>query len=227
VPNLYPSLGEPHGAQEVAIHGGRHVVALADLTEPELALVCEAWAQRAEARRAAGWQHLFAFVNEGAGSGASLDHSHSQLAAFAEVPPGIAARAERCRQASCPVCHELASVEPERLVADGAVAVWTPWASASAFQLRAAPRAHADDGFADPAALAAALGAISHAFARALGPIPWNAWLYSAPLAGEASFHWHLEAFPRVAAMAAFELGAGLPICQIAPESAAARMRQA
>jgi galactose-1-phosphate uridylyltransferase len=56
--------------------------------------------------------------------------------------------------------------------------------------------------------------------------VPWNAWLYSAPLRGsDHGLHWHLEALPRLGVIAGMELGAGLPICPIDPEAAAQTLR--
>ncbi len=224
VPNLYPALEPPDGAQEVVIHAPTHVTALADLGPEALALVTEAWSLRAGAHCAAGFAYVMASVNEGPASGASLDHSHSQLSALGELPP-LTAHRQAQFAAGCPLCRELEELDATLVVAerDGVLA-WAPWASAVPFHLRAAPLVHRPDGFADPAALAVALGAVARAFAR-LGPVSWNTWLETAPCAGAAGFHWHLEAFPRVTTLAGLELGAGLPICVVDPPEAAGRLR--
>src|ERR671931_679196 len=83
VPNLYPALER----QEVVVHSPRHVRSFADLEEHELDLVAEAWRRR---REAVPDGYLHALVNEGAEAGASLPHSHSQLAWFGEPPPAVA-----------------------------------------------------------------------------------------------------------------------------------------
>src|SRR5581483_8150799 len=72
VPNLYPALER----QEVVVHGHEHRRSLAELGDGVLDLVAEAWQRRA--RDAGGI--VFAIVNEGHEAGASLPHSHSQLA---------------------------------------------------------------------------------------------------------------------------------------------------
>jgi UDPglucose--hexose-1-phosphate uridylyltransferase len=106
------------------------------------------------------------------------------------------------------------------------VRIYAPWASALPYQLRAAPTAHLSDAFADTAALAAALEGIADIYASMLGPVPWNAWLYTRPLdRDEPRLHWHVEAFPRMTVLASLELGAGLPICTIEPEAAARTLR--
>ncbi len=40
-------------------------------------------------------------------------------------------------------------------------------------------------------------------------------------------FHWHLKLIPRISTMAGFEIGSAMSINTIAPEDAAASLRQA
>jgi UDPglucose--hexose-1-phosphate uridylyltransferase len=230
VPNLYPALVPPEGACEVAIHAPAHVTLFADLGAAGAARVCEAWALRAAALAGEGWAALLCSVNDGPGSGASVDHSHSQLLATAELPPLSAGRLARFAD-GCPVCAELAAPEQAGLTVDemAGVRLYVPWASALPYQLRAAPLVHASDGLADPAVLAGALYAIARRYLDALGPVPWNAWLHSRPLqpdgGGDERLHWHLEAIPRLGTIAGIELGAGLPICAVDPGAAARVLR--
>ena len=48
--------------------------------------------------------------------------------------------------------------------------------------------------------------------------VPFNAWLHDGP-------HWHLEVVPRTTRFAGLELGAGVYINAVAPEDAAAALR--
>jgi UDPglucose--hexose-1-phosphate uridylyltransferase len=227
VPNLFPALAPPDGAQEVVIHSPRHATSFDELSLPEVERVCEAWARRAEAHAAAGHAHLLCSVNDGAGSGASVDHTHSQLTATALAGPLVAARLARFR-VGCPVCAELAAFggDARTVAEEHGVRVYAPWASATPYQLRAAPLEHGDDALRDGPTLAVALRAIATTYARTLGPVPWNAWLHTRPLTGgDGRLHWHVEAFPRVTVLASLELGAGLPICPVGPEAAALAMR--
>jgi UDPglucose--hexose-1-phosphate uridylyltransferase len=70
VPNLYPAFER----QEVVIHSPDHVRSFAELGDEQVALVAEAWEQRA-----AEGGSVLALINEGRLAGASLPHSHSQL----------------------------------------------------------------------------------------------------------------------------------------------------
>lgn len=227
VPNLYPSFEPTDGANEVVVHTPRHATAFAELSTHEVAGICEAWASRAAAHAAAGRRSLLCSINDGPGSGASLDHTHSQLAAASFVPPLLAARLRRFR-AACPVCAELAANDAGLRVVDerDGVRIYAPWASAVPYQLRAAPVGHGADALADPAQVACALAGIARVYAHSLGDVSWNAWLHTRPLDEEAgSLHWHVEAFPRLTVLASFELGAGLPVCTVEPEAAALRLR--
>ncbi len=227
VPNLYPALEAPDGLNEVVVHGPEHVTAFAELSAARVEQVCEAWAARAQEYARAGFAHIVCAINDGPGSGASLDHSHSQLTALALAAPLVATRLERF-EAGCPVCAELtARTAGARIVSERAgVRVYAPWASATPYQLRAAPLAHASDALAAPQALAAALHEIAGIYRRALGEVPWNAWLHTRPLRGDDHrLHWHVEAVPRLTVLASMELGAGLPICPVDPDAAARVLR--
>jgi UDPglucose--hexose-1-phosphate uridylyltransferase len=227
VPNLYPALEPPDGMNEVVVHAPEHVTSFAELPLGQVEQICEAWAQRAAAFAEAGYPYLIGVVNDGPGSGASLDHSHSQLAVLALAPPLVAARLARFEH-GCPICAELTAASGgDRIVSEQAgIRLYAPWASAAPYQLRAAPLVHRADALADPGALASALHAIGAIYTRTLGPVPWNAWLHSRPLRGaDHGLHWHVEAVPRLTVLAGVELGAGLPICAIEPDAAARSMR--
>ena len=227
VPNLYPALVPPDGVNEVVVHAPAHVTAFGELPLTRVEQVCEAWAARAGAYARAGFAHVLCAINDGPGSGASLDHSHSQLTALALAAPLVATRLERF-DAGCPVCAELEARDGAgRTVSERAgVRLYTPWASAMPYQLRAAPLVHAGDALAAPGALAAALHEIAAVYERALGEVPWNAWLHTRPLRGDDhGLHWHVEAVPRLTVLASMELGAGLPICPVEPDAAARMLR--
>jgi UDPglucose--hexose-1-phosphate uridylyltransferase len=212
VPNLYPALER----QEVVIHSPRHVRSLAELEDAELELVAQAWRLRFEAAQAEGFPYVHAMVNEGRYAGASLAHSHSQLAWLREPPPAVAAESSE----ACAVCRLL---EPDDLTITrrSRLATVCHLAGRVPFELLIAPKEHpsapAGEGFGD------ALWLLRDAVRRLRtleGPAPWNAWLHL----GE---HWHVEVVPRLTVFAGLELGAGIYVNVVAPESAAAALRDA
>ena len=199
VPNLYPALER----QEVVIHGPAHVHSFGGLADATIDLVAEAWQRRA------GDEGGFCFpiLNEGHGAGASLPHSHSQLAWLPAPAPLVIA------ERGLPAVIEV-------LERDG-VTAGCPVASRAPYELLIAPsRAEADGLRSDLLAPALRLLAeLVRRLQRIRGEalVPLNAWLHDGP-------HWHLEVFPRTTRLAGLELGAGVYIDSVAPESAAAEL---
>jgi UDPglucose--hexose-1-phosphate uridylyltransferase len=218
VPNKFPAFD----GQEVVIHGPAHADSVADVAPGVLEAAVEAWRDRREHHRAMGASHLLAAINEGAGAGASLEHSHSQLVPFAEPPP-VAALEMRAFQSGCPLCEPAQGVVHE---ADGLVSFCPPW-SRLPYETWIAPSAHEQRAPLD-GPLAAALGDMALRFRRLLGrDVAWNAIVHDAPLSGEAPFHWHVELFPRLTVPAAIELGAGIWVNVVDPARAAAELAAA
>jgi UDPglucose--hexose-1-phosphate uridylyltransferase len=219
VPNKYPAFAH----HEVVIHTPRHVRSFGELTAEEVARVADAWRSRADTARAAGYPHVQALINEGRAAGASLPHTHSQLAWLEEQPPLVAA--ERTANGGCTLCDllEAERASGARVVVDaGDVVAIAPSASRSPYELLIAGP-HPGSGAFDDAALAAALELTRDTIARIYrveGPVPLNAWLHDGR-------HWHFEIVPRLSTPASLELGAGIYINSLAPEEAASRLRGA
>jgi UDPglucose--hexose-1-phosphate uridylyltransferase len=216
VPNLYPAFER----QEVVVHAPFHARSLVELDSAQLELIAEAWRLRAAAARAEGFEHIFAFVNEGKAAGASLMHSHSQLLGLREQPPVPAAEQEGD---GCRLCEHLAQerADGSRVVfeQDGLV-VLCPYASRVPFECLVAPLEHEGRGF--PSALLGGGLALAVEALRRLdaldGPRPANLWLHEGD-------HWHLELLPRLTVFASIELGAGLYVNTLPPEEAARTLR--
>ena len=219
VPNLYPVF-EHH---EVVVSTPRHVRSFAELRDGEVAAVAVAWRERARAAREAGFPYVHALLNEGREAGASLPHSHTQLAWFEEAPPAVLT--ERAG-GECSVCRhvkaELAS--GERLIAEReGLVLLAAYGGRLPYELLLVPREHVEETAFESDMLAPALGLLAEALRRlhALeGPAPVNAWLHDRG-------HWHLEVLPRLTVFAGIELGAGIYVNSLAPEQAAAAFRDA
>jgi UDPglucose--hexose-1-phosphate uridylyltransferase len=150
VPNLYPAFER----QEVVVHSPDHVRSFAELDDTQVALVADAWQQRA-----AG----FALINEGRLAGASLPHSHSQLV-WSELPPEplealpdlLDSFPVMRREGVVAAVHPVGAGPYECLVAEGA--------GGGALA----------DGLVLLRDLVRRLRAVE-------GPRPWNAWLHPGP----------------------------------------------
>jgi len=196
VPNLYPALER----QEVVVQSPEHVHSLADLEDSQIALVAEAWRRRREAEPEG---YLQAVVNEGRQAGASLPHTHSQLAWLPGPPPPEPPR------------------DGETIFERDGLVAWCPRVSRQPYEAAVAPVDPESDGFRSEL-LAPALSTLAELVRRLhtlVGQAPLNAWLHN------HESGWRLVLFPRLTTIAALELGAGLWINTVPPEAAAAALR--
>ena len=159
-------------------------------------------------------------VNEGPAAGASLDHSHSQIVPFPDVPPVAEAQSAAFAE-HCNLCWAL-GVEDARTVrhADG-LRTFAPGWSRFAYELWIAPDAHvAEPGWGE-LATAIADAARRLRVRRSAPTWPGTASSTRRPRACER-WHWHAEVWPRLTIAASAELGAGVWINIVDPDVAAA-----
>ena len=216
----------PRGNQEVVVSSPRHVSSLAELEPDELVRVAEAWQARAAEAARQGFPYVQAIVNEGHEAGASLSHSHSQLLWLEAEPPAVRQEHALDRDAGgCLVCRLLEEERGhgERVVAtEGGVVALATYAAREPYELLVVPESCEESPF-ESVFLAPALTLAASQLARIHkleGAVPMNLWLH-------AGGHWHIELVPRITVPAGLELGAGLYVNPLAPETAAERLRAA
>lgn len=138
------------------------------------------------------------------------------------------------RESICPFCRLVRdeTAARERLVFEDAAGVaFAPYASRSPFELWLVPRRHqADFGLATDADLTASaegLRKVLHVLDVALDRPPYNIVLHTAPLRERVddTYHWHWEIHPRLREVGGLELGTGLPVNPICPETAVEELR--
>jgi UDPglucose--hexose-1-phosphate uridylyltransferase len=256
VPNLYPALGPEGedqgsaieqdaisemfsampatGAHEVIVNGPQSVLSLAELPVEQVVAALEVWRERMRAH--AGSAYVQLIVNERREAGASLPHTHAQLYALGFVPAAVARERERAsayatRTMGQSLLGDLVAEEVrrrERIVAiDDEAVLIAPYASRLPFQLMLAPRTprarFEDDGPTGAALLHDGLRRL----ARHLGSSPpLNMWVRTAPLGAE-DFCWRIDVMPRLTHLAGLELSTELNLNIVAPEHAAAALRDA
>jgi UDPglucose--hexose-1-phosphate uridylyltransferase len=254
VPNLYPALspdGEdppPHanpdlfhataarGEHEVIINSPKPVITLTELNPGEVATAMGVWRERVRHHMARGAAYVHVLVNERREGGASLPHTHAQLYAMRFVPAGIARERERfaayaTRTMGGNLMQDLVQEEVrlrDRLVAvDDEAVVLAPYASRMPYQLMVVPRRpqarFEDDG---PLCAAALHDALSRLARRLGAPPPLNLWVRTAPVDADR-FCWRIDVVPRLTHLAGLELGTGVHLNIVAPERAAAELRDA
>jgi UDPglucose--hexose-1-phosphate uridylyltransferase len=221
------------GSHEVIVNAPEHVTAMAELDGERFDGAVATWRERMRAHR--DYQYVQLVVNEGAGAGASLPHTHAQLYALPFVPLAVARERERFgayreRTGGGGLLSDVLVAEVrrgDRLVAiDDEAALICPWASRSPFELRVVPReeeARFEDGSGGAAMLRIALRALAQMFD---GSPELNMWIRTAPR-GTDHFHWHIDIAPRLTIRASFELATGVDINIYPPERAASDLRAA
>ena len=209
------------------------VTNLAALDTEQVILAVDAWRERMRAHADAACRHLI--VNERTEAGASLPHTHAQLYALDFVPAAVARERERfgayaVRTMGGNLLADYVQEEVrrrERIVAiDDEAVLMAPYASRVPFHLILAPRRtrarFEDDG---PTGAALLHDALRRLKARLGASPPLNLWVRTAP-SGAEHFCWRIEIQPRLTHMAGLELGTGVHLCVVAPEQAAAELRE-
>ena len=255
VRNLYPALAAPGeedgmsaaarnsselfmalpatGAHEVIINAVQPVHSLAELPAEQVAAAMEVWRERMLLHSESAYVQLI--VNERREAGASLPHTHAQLYALDFVPAAVARERERfgaytTRTMGQNLLGDLVAEEvrlDERIVAiDDEAVLMAPYASRLPYQLMLAPRAprarFEDAGPSGAALLHDGLRRLS----RLLGSSPpLNLWIRTAPR-GVDRFCWRIDVLPRLTHLAGLELSTDVNLNIVAPEHAAALLRE-
>jgi UDPglucose--hexose-1-phosphate uridylyltransferase len=224
------------GRHEVVINAPEPVTSLADLDPGQVATAMDVWRARTRAHVAAGAACVHVLVNERPEGGASLPHTHAQIYAMDFVPAQIARERERftahqTRTMGGNLLQDLVQEEVrrrDRLIAvDDEAVLLAPYASRLPFQMLLAPRRPLAR-FEDDGPLAARLLHDGlNRLRRALGFMPpLNLWVRTAPLGADV-FCWRIDVLPRLTNVAGLELGTGVHLNIVAPEAAAAQLRDA
>ena len=232
-PELFTALPAT-GAHEVIVNGPQSVLSLAELPVEQVVAAVEVW--RARMRAHADSAYLQLIVNERREAGASLPHTHAQLYGLDFVPAVVARERERAnayttRTMGGSLLGDLLAEEVrlrERVVAvDEEAVLLAPFASQLPFQLMLVPRRPRARFEEEGPSGAALLHDGLRRLARLLGSSPpLNLFVRTAPLGAE-HFCWRIDVLPRLTHLAGLELSTGVNLNIVAPEHAAALLRDA
>ncbi|MBI1311594.1 galactose-1-phosphate uridylyltransferase [bacterium] len=228
------------GVHEVIIEAPQHVTSLSQLDDAQFERILTAWQTRlAQLSERDDLLHVSLFRNDGAAAGASLAHVHSQLLATTFVPPQIEvelhAAADFRKQTGQLLWTHLVNEELSagvRIVGETELfTVFCPFASRFPAEIWIVPcRARPDFFAAEPDELSELASVLRETLSRldqAFGRPAFNLAIHTAPFreSRRSAFEWHLEIIPRLTGIAGFELGSGTWINVVAPEDAAACLR--
>lgn len=181
------------------------------------------------------------FFNWGASAGASLYHPHYQMLTLPIVPPNIQhslngsveyfkvhRRCVHCDMLKFELKHK------KRIIAknSGAVAL-APYFSRQPFEIHIFPLRHQPYFEKTPEqqlkSVVAVLQAALRKIRKNLHDPDLNFFIHTAPLKHQSRYkhyHWHIEIIPKISLLAGFELGTGVDINVVDPDSAAKILRR-
>jgi len=228
------------GRHEVLVLSPDHKRHMALLTQEEAELVVAAYADRYRGMaQNENLQYISIITNHGREAGATLEHPHSQIFAVPLVPKAVKREVKKLvrhyqRTGRCLVCElvEHERRKGERLVRENEDFIcYVPYASAYPFELVICPKRHSPD-FAgmngQRACFARMLRECSQMIRDSLGDPPYNSFLHTPPLHGQAppgALHWDWHIRPRLTTLGGFEHATGLVINPTRPEESAEFLR--
>jgi UDPglucose--hexose-1-phosphate uridylyltransferase len=220
-PNKYP----PIPGAEVIVESPRHDDTFDRIDDP--AEVVAVYLDRYRVHRDAAFVSLF--KNEGSRAGSSIPHVHSQVVPLPFVPPRIEREAAAFAAATvCPLCKVIESHrQTDLIIRENASFAWlTPSSSSMPYQQWIVPMRHvaeiAELSAEEAADLASLLRSAAGAMLRLSDAFNWT--FISFP--GTRPAHGYIDLFPRLTAIAGFELGTGTFVEIIEPAAAARRLRE-
>jgi UDPglucose--hexose-1-phosphate uridylyltransferase len=239
VPNLYPIVGPGevhgfqgvHGAHEVIVCSPAHDRQLDALSLDEATEVFAMLRDRAAHYMDARLVHAAPFVNSGRASGASIEHPHAQLVALSFVPLLVETLLARFASAGRDLISDDIDAAADRgcLVRKAGAVSWCPPGGSTPYVVRIAlPSAGSCFDRSTDADLEHFAEALQDTLARlhvTLGDLAYNVVVHTAPRADARPFHWWADVVPRVGVYGGFELETGVWVNPVAPEHAAATLR--
>jgi UDPglucose--hexose-1-phosphate uridylyltransferase len=236
------------GAAEVVVYSDDHHATLADLDIDHIARIVDVWADRyAELGSRDEVAYVFVFENRGEAVGVTLHHAHGQIYGFPAIPPIArreldAARRYRDEHGACVVCDVVAeeSAGPRVVTGNDLFLAYVPFAARLPFEVHVASRRHVPALSAlstdERRSVAEIVQALVRAYDGLFGfALPYVMSMHQAPTDGgdwDDVSHLHLEFTPlhraadKLKYLAGSELGAGSFVSDVAPEAAAAALRE-
>ncbi len=226
--NTFFTFSSAFGMHEIIADSPSHDSQLWDLPDSHLAELFKVYFSRIEdLSKVKGINYVSVFKNYGRDAGASLVHSHSQVAATAFLPTAVLEEASSSKRfGSCPYCR-IIQVEKDSLrkcFENNSFAAFCPYASRFNYEVWVFPKMHVNDFTLLGNEQVKDLVSIMRSVLGRLKSInaPHNYFLHYSRI---NDLHAHIEITPRTALWAGFEFLTGSYINSVTPEDAAAFYR--
>lgn len=229
------------GEHEVLIESPEHDKTIATMDQKQVEEIFLAYRERfLTLSRDPRFEMVIIFKNHGIAAGTSLRHPHSQIIATPVTPMHIRHRIEEAMRyfddtGQCVYC---AMLEKEKKIEERIVLetenfiAFEPFASRSPFETWVLPKKHNStfDNISPERCkeLAYVMRQTLAKIYKSLNNPDYNYMIFSSPCHERdlEYYHWHIQIIPRVVAVAGFELGSGIYINTVIPESAAKFLRE-
>lgn len=189
-----------------------------------------------------GIEFVSIFKNYLKGSGASLEHPHTQILGLSATPDYVRYEIEGSekyyqKKMKCIYCDIIEREEELRdrvIYSNKYFIAIAPFASKYKYETWILPKFHQWDlsqvSKEEEIELADITYKIFKAMGKAIGDFPFNMFMHLLPKKMEVEhsqvYHWHMEIIPRLSGNAGFELGTGIYINTVSPEESARKIRE-
>ena len=229
------------GAHEVIIETPEHVTSITDIPDEHVADIIKIYKERMlDLKKDKRFLSGMLFKNVGAASGASLEHTHSQLIILPTVPIRVNQEMVgsneffkyRGRCVYCDIIRQ-ENEQKERVICEinNFIAI-APYASRFPFEVWILPKQHQshfeDITESDLWGIVKCLKTVLIKLESTLERPPYNYMIHTSPFNTKdiEYYHWHIEITPRLTRVAGFEWGTGFYINPVLPEQAAKYLRE-
>lgn len=240
-PNAPASYGEYPHYSEPAVGYHYVVVATPKHDEPFSRIDVEQWTSiLATIQDKVRWlyaqrgvSYVAVFINQGKGSGETIEHPHLQIVTIPRLPPNLETEAVTVQNSLnelgvCPMCQVIASESggPRQIILTEFYIAFTPWASSHPYEFWIYPKRHQTSMLKlsqkELMDLALMLRSTLGGLAKVLPGVGFNLVFHSSSEKKTTKqIHWHIEVYPRASNWAGLELGTGVFVSETSPESAA------
>jgi len=233
IKNTFPAVTlnnkKAYGTQEVIIETPEHKPELHNLSEMQIKQLLKMYAKRTAAlSKIKNIEYILCFKNQGSKAGASIVHAHSQVFATDIMPSEIKEEFKLCREykndkKTCAYCDIIKKEmkSPRKIYEDKFIAAFAPYASQYHYETWIFTKRHLDN-------ITKLNDSEFNSFAKILKKIlvklsklnlSFNYFLHQS--ISDNDQHFYLKIQPRDSVWAGVELGSGLIINSVAPETAA------